>query len=75
MDDISTILNDHHLPVNLKATRLNGKVRNYSVFADKLIAPTNNMPEMSTLPNVAAENLEDVNVFKSLPKCDSMESY
>ena len=37
MDEVSSLLDDEHLPESLKVSRLNEKLNNYSVFADKLI--------------------------------------
>ncbi|MEE8289668.1 MAG: hypothetical protein V3R25_09675, partial [Nitrosomonadaceae bacterium] len=62
MGAISKILHDDSLPESLKASRLNEKVKNYSVFADKLVQP---VPVKSTKPTV--QPVVENDMFASLP--------
>jgi hypothetical protein len=59
MDEVSSILQDETLPESIKASRINEKVKNYSVFADKLLTPSKSIVHETT------DNQEEL--FNSLP--------
>ena len=69
MHEVSSILQDDTLPESLKASRINEKVKNYSVFANKLLAPTKALQHTTATTTAGQEEEEEAseNFFNSLP--------
>ena len=66
MDEMTTMLNDEHLPDSVKAARLNEKVKNYSTFADKLVDPmVHQQPKYSR--SIGSSSPPQHDMFASLP--------
>ena len=65
LDEMTTILNDEHLPDSVEAARLNEKVKNYSTFADKLVDPMVHQQHKYT-PSLSSPPLQQ-DMFASLP--------
>ena len=63
MDQMQTILNDNTLPENVKSNRVSETLKDYSVYADKLIHPHVDKP-----PVADVLNQNNHNFFDSLPK-------
>ena len=63
MDEMTTILNDEHMPDSVKAVRLNEKVKNYSTFADKLLDPMVHQQQKYT----SSSSPPQQDMFASLP--------
>ena len=67
MNEMSTILHDDSIPEDVKASRFNNHLNDFSVFSDKFVPPPTphaTPPETSMIPPVPIQH----NVFSSLPK-------
>jgi glutaredoxin 2 len=63
MNQMETILNDNSLPENIKSNRVSETLKDYSVYADKILQPHVEKPEVTNF-------LKQTNtkIFDSLPK-------
>ena len=64
MEEVKSLIDEEHMPESLKASRMNEKVKNYSVFADKLIAPAKAAAAAATV----TKDDDNGMLYNSLPK-------
>lgn len=62
LGEMSTVLHDNNLPDDVKSSRFNEKIKDFTIYADKIVAPT------ITQPTIASKTKSSHQTFHSLPK-------